>query len=237
MLFRRLSEASRDLAVAFDCDLHFDAFACYASAISNMPTYKLTYFNITGLAEPIRYMFHYAGIKFEDARLESQDWSKCKTDMPLGQVPVLEIDGKKYHQSKAIGRYVAKKCNLYSSDEIEALEIDATVDSLDDMRQAMSVYHHEKDPAVKEKMKKTTFEKLSFFLDKLEEQVKKNGGHFVRGKLTWPDVIYAAYVRRISEFTQKEITKDHPELKKLVDKVDAIPSIKAYLDKRPKTEF
>lgn len=58
------------------------------------------------------------------------------TDMPMGQVPILEIDGKKYHQSRAIARYVAKKCNLYGSNEIEALEIDGIVDSLDDMRQS-----------------------------------------------------------------------------------------------------
>lgn len=56
--------------------------------------------------------------------------------MPMGQVPVLEIDGKKYNQSKAISRYIAKKCNMYGSDDIEALEIDATVDSLNDMTQS-----------------------------------------------------------------------------------------------------
>lgn len=61
--------------------------------------------------------------------------STCITDTPMGQVPVLEIDGKKYSQSKAIGRYVAKLCNLYGSNEIDALEIDGTIDALDDMRQ------------------------------------------------------------------------------------------------------
>lgn len=55
--------------------------------------------------------------------------------MPMGQVPVLEIDGKSYHQSKAISRYIAKKGNLYGSNELEALEIDAVIDSIDDLRQ------------------------------------------------------------------------------------------------------
>lgn len=57
------------------------------------------------------------------------------TEMPMGQVPVLEVDGKKYNQSRAIGRYLAKKCKLYGSDEIEALEIDGAVDSIEDLRQ------------------------------------------------------------------------------------------------------
>lgn len=55
--------------------------------------------------------------------------------MPMGQVPVLEIDGKQYHQSRAIGRFIAKKGNLYGSDDFEAMEIDAVVDSIDDIRQ------------------------------------------------------------------------------------------------------
>lgn len=54
--------------------------------------------------------------------------------MPMGQVPILEIDGKIYNQSRAIGRYLAKKYNLYGSDEFEAMEIDAAVDSIDDFR-------------------------------------------------------------------------------------------------------
>jgi len=55
-------------------------------------------------------------------------------DMPMGQMPVLEIDGKQYHQSRAIGRFIAKKGNLYGSNDLEALEIDATIDSMDDVR-------------------------------------------------------------------------------------------------------
>lgn len=55
-------------------------------------------------------------------------------DMPMSQVPILEIDGKVYHQSKAISRYLAKKGNLYGSDELEALEIDAAVDDIEDLR-------------------------------------------------------------------------------------------------------
>ena len=41
----------------------------------------------------------------------------------------------------------------------------------------------EKDPVVKEKFKSIASEKLPLYLDKLETQVKKNGGYFVRGKV------------------------------------------------------
>lgn len=49
--------------------------------------------------------------------------------------------------------------------------------------------------------------------------------------------MYAAYTEMLSFFAAKDINKDHPELKKLVDKVHSIPNIKAYLEKRPKIMF
>ncbi|XP_028045980.2 glutathione S-transferase [Monomorium pharaonis] len=202
-----------------------------------MPTYKLIYFNVTGLGESIRYMLNHLGVKFEDVRLNFDDWPKYKPNMPMGQIPVLEIDGKQYHQSRAIGRYIAKKGNLYGSDELEAMEIDATVDSMDDIRQALSLYYWEQDPASKEKLKETAFKKLPFYLDKFENQVKKNGGHFVGGKLSWADFLWAGYCDYLSSIVAGDPNKDHPEMKKLMEKVRALPNVKAYLEKRPKTQL
>jgi len=54
--------------------------------------------------------------------------------MPMGQVPILEINGKVYHQSKAISRFIAKKNNLYGSDDIEMMEIDTMIDDIEDLR-------------------------------------------------------------------------------------------------------
>lgn len=54
--------------------------------------------------------------------------------MPFGQVPVLEVDGKKIHQSSAICRYLAKLHGLAGKDDWENLEIDATVDTIHDLR-------------------------------------------------------------------------------------------------------
>ncbi|KAL6268616.1 hypothetical protein P5V15_001748 [Pogonomyrmex californicus] len=208
----------------------------YYTNCKNMPTYKLTYFNVTGLGEPIRYLLSQCGIKFEDVRLTFEDWPKYKSNMPMGQVPVLEIDGKPYHQSKAISRFLAKKSNLYGSDEFEAMEIDAAVDSIDDLRQALSTYYWEQDTAFKAKLKETAFQKLPFYLDKFEAQVKKNGGYFVGGKLSWADLLWTAYTDYLNSIVN-DLNKDHPELKKLVEKVRALPNIKAYIEKRPKTQL
>lgn len=46
-----------------------------------MPTYKLWYFNITGLGEPIRYILSYNNVPFEDKRLSFEEWPKYKDRM------------------------------------------------------------------------------------------------------------------------------------------------------------
>lgn len=52
----------------------------------------------------------------------------------MGQMPVLEVDGKRAHQSLAITRYLAKQVGLNGADAWEDLEIDVAVDTINDFR-------------------------------------------------------------------------------------------------------
>lgn len=54
--------------------------------------------------------------------------------MPLGEMPVLEVDGKQFHQSMSICRYLAKKVGLAGKNEVEDYEIDSVVDTVSDFR-------------------------------------------------------------------------------------------------------
>lgn len=49
--------------------------------VSEMASYKLTYFNLTGVAEPIRYLLSYGNKQFEDIRIEFNDWPAKKNCM------------------------------------------------------------------------------------------------------------------------------------------------------------
>ncbi|XP_012264442.2 uncharacterized protein LOC105690872 [Athalia rosae] len=202
-----------------------------------MSSYKLTYFDFTGLGEPIRYMLSYAGIKFEDFRITLEEWPKHKHQMPMEQLPVLEIDGKEYHQSMPLGRFLAKKSNVYSTDDLEALQIDAAVSCINDLRQALANYFWSDEPERKEKLKAEAEKRLTFFLGKFESWLQSNGGHFVGNKVTWADINYVSLHDYFCAMLERDIVEGYPNLKKLVNEINSIPNIKAYLEKRPKTRF
>lgn len=54
----------------------------------------------------------------------------------MGQMPVLEVDGKKIHQSLSICRWLAKKVGLDGKNDFENFEIDSIADTVNDFRQS-----------------------------------------------------------------------------------------------------
>lgn len=98
-----------------------------------MSSIKLIYFPVRGRAEPIRYILAQSGGKYEDVRIARENWPQMKPSKlaiiiisfvlsrwiyffflatPMGQVPVLEVDGQQICQSMAIARYLAKKFGI-----------------------------------------------------------------------------------------------------------------------------
>ncbi|XP_029035566.2 glutathione S-transferase-like [Osmia bicornis bicornis] len=206
-----------------------------------MTSYKLVYFNVMGLGEPIRFLLSYGGVKFQDVRLDfgSQEWTNLKPTTPFGQLPTLEIDGKVYSQTLPVCRYLAKQFNLLGKTDLDALQIDAVANALHDFRRlTVSQYYREADPVLKAKRKVEVMTKvIPFYLNKLEELVKNNGGYFYGGQLSYADLFFAAISDSLSIAYEADITKDTPNLKSLRQKVLELPGIKEWIQTRPKTEI
>ncbi|NP_001165918.1 glutathione S-transferase S2 [Nasonia vitripennis] len=203
-----------------------------------MPSYKVTYFNIKGLAEPIRFLLNHGGVDFVDERMNEEDWKRIKPTTPFGQVPILEVDGKKINQSTAICRYLAKQFGLTGKDDWENLEIDAAVDTINDMRVKITSPHYEKVAEAKAQKIEQAKQVVPFILERLEEQVKRNGGYFVGGKLTWADLYFVSLLDMFNfRSGEVDILKNKPHLKALEQKVLQLPNIKAWVEKRPKSDF
>ncbi|XP_041379210.1 glutathione S-transferase 4-like [Gigantopelta aegis] len=74
-----------------------------------MASYKLYYFPSKGLAEPIRLLFAYKGIQYEDIRFLEINGLKPKPNMPFGLCQFLRKMVKKLGGSVVILRYLAEK--------------------------------------------------------------------------------------------------------------------------------
>lgn len=52
----------------------------------------------------------------------------------MGQMPVLDVDGQRVHQSVSVARYLAKRVGLAGDNDWESLLIDTVVDTVNDLR-------------------------------------------------------------------------------------------------------
>ncbi|GMF34169.1 unnamed protein product [Phytophthora lilii] len=64
------------------------------------PQLKLIYFHLPVRAELSRLVLTYAKIPFDDVRLTFPEWGQLKPNTPLGEMPLLEVDGTTYCQKK-----------------------------------------------------------------------------------------------------------------------------------------
>lgn len=140
-----------------------------------MPTCKLTYWNATVLAESLRMLLHYGGQEFEDNRITREQWATLKPTSPMGQVPILEIDGKTLYQSMAIARFLGRRYGLAGNDEWENVEIDMIADTLADIRNSIAAWFYVQNEEVKaELQKKFKTETFRYTLDvsmKLQKRI------------------------------------------------------------------
>merc|ERR1712137_216846 len=132
----------------------------------------LTYFGVPGRAEPIRLAFFIGGIEFEDTRITYPEFGGLKQSgvLPNGQVPVLDLDGKRYFQSIALLRYAGKRAGLYPDDPLLALQVDQAVDTLQDLTNALAASMSEKDEkkiAMRKKLAEETIPKAYTVLESL----------------------------------------------------------------------
>uniref|UniRef100_A0A1B6LRQ1 glutathione transferase n=1 Tax=Graphocephala atropunctata TaxID=36148 RepID=A0A1B6LRQ1_9HEMI len=199
---------------------------------------KLTYFPIAGLGEPIRYMLAYLGKEYEDHRVGGKEWLAIKPTMPWGKMPLLEMNGQKVTQSVAICRYLGKEAGLGGKDNWENLRIDEIVDVIMELLIEFGKYHYEMDEKKKESLKGPLFNKTSpFYMKKIDELVKENNGYLANKKMSWADLYFTAVSNSLSLFNGSEITEGYPNVKRLQDKINSLPQIKAWRAKRPADDF
>ncbi|KAK6973739.1 glutathione S-transferase 7, partial [Biomphalaria glabrata] len=201
--------------------------------MADAKSFKVFYFDIDGRAEVLRLILTYAGKEFEDVRLSMDKWLELKPTTPFGQVPVLEIDGKKKAQSIALAAFLAREFKLYGKDNWDALTIDTVAQLAEDLIQSYFRFLRESDPVKKEAiLTEVKTEVGPKFLGFFESLLKENGtGFFVGNDITLADIIIYDIATGFLKVTFEAID-NFPLVKKLVDTVGDNERIKKYVSDR-----
>lgn len=77
---------------------------------------------------------------------------------------------------------------------------------------------------------------VPFYLEKLNALA--TSGYLANGKLSWADLYFFAYIELVESFLKETSLNDkYANLAKVRDNVLALPKVKAWVDKRPKSEY
>ncbi|CAJ0581270.1 unnamed protein product, partial [Mesorhabditis spiculigera] len=206
-----------------------------------MVHYKLTYFPMRGIGEIVRQLFELAHVEYEDCRIEREVWPELKHTAPFGQLPMLEVDGQKLPQSKAIMRYVAQKYGFAGADDWESAQIDSWADQYVDFLVELRPWFYikfaggEGDEAAV--YRDTVEAKRDVLFPLFVRQLKENGSGFLVGKtITWVDLLLSTHLETFTSLKPDYIEK-YPELQEFLKRVHAIPEIAAWIERRPKTDL
>lgn len=137
-------------------------------------------------AEVARLALFIADIKFDDFRINSEEFSyliengklKDGTLIPFHQLPVLVINGQSIAQTGGIARICGKLSGMYPEDMIEAGKVDQIIDTVTDINELLNPSMRENDPIKKGAMRaELTNHDLPKYFGYLEDILNANNSH------------------------------------------------------------
>jgi glutathione S-transferase len=200
------------------------------------PTHELIYFDMNGRGEPVRILFHSAGIQFTDTRIKWADWGPIQPTTPLGALPILKVDGTAHVQSVALMRYAAKLAGFYPTENpLEALVVDEVLDSCNEL--LYKIPFCEDKEALKKLRTEYQEKTLTQYASFLERLVAKNketfGSSLVVGKtVTVADIFVNGVIEAFSsgsfDYLDTDFFKTYPGLLAVAKAVDENEKVEAY---------
>ncbi len=181
-----------------------------------MPNITLTYFDAPGRAEPVRLALRLGGVPFTDTRVDFPTFAKLKAEgaLPLGFVPMLEVDGLKLSQTGAMLRYAARigDASLYPSDPLSAFLVDSVIDAFNDtLSSALTPSFREPDMAKKLAMRaEFAAGPMARVFEYAEALLSRSGGPFLLGaSLSIADLVVGCQLAAIASGRLDGLTAEH----------------------------
>ncbi|XP_073691339.1 glutathione S-transferase 3-like [Garra rufa] len=190
----------------------------------------LHYFNGRGKMEPVRWLLAAAGVEFEEVFLTKREqYEKLLNDGALmfQQVPLVEIDGMKLVQTKAILNYIAGKYNLYGKDLKERALIDMYSEGAIDVMDMILVLPFT-PPENKQTLLGNVEEKAKDRFLPVYEKGLKNSQFLVGNQLSRADIHLLEVILMLQEL-YPTILATFPKLQAFQEKMKALPTISKFL--------
>lgn len=213
-----------------------------ANQVSMSSAITLHYFDIYGRGEIIKMILHHHGTSFTDHKVAQDKWPELQRSglSEFGALPMLEIDGHKLVESRAIARYLCRKFGYYPSNLADSYWVESISDLKEGLLGDGLTLMFKKDF---EGLRKFYSEDMPYYLQKIEARlVRNNGGNgwFVGDKITLAD--FEVFALIWDYFLRNEVKANHealltqkaPKLKAWALRfANSNPKFKAYLDSRP----
>jgi len=237
----------------------------FALAVSSPPSpttkLQLKYFDIKGAAETCRVLLALGGEDYTDTRYQMdpttfqspqflEDKSSGKLSINLNRAPVLITpSGRTIGQSKAIERYIARKCGLMGRTSEEEAIIDCIAEHCRDvkdaaMRKRFSKFVKDKTDEEKAQDRTQWFnEDMPLLLSKIEQSVTEistRPGYTLGDEPTYADVTIWALLRDCSDTDLDDTTMAAAKCKSLnaiADQIASHPGVAKWLNDRPKSTW
>ncbi|XP_074652884.1 glutathione S-transferase Mu 3-like [Tubulanus polymorphus] len=198
----------------------------------------LCYWDIRGLAQPIRFLLAYCGIEFTDKKLECGEapdynkdcWFNVKYSLGL-DFPNLPyyIDGDvKITQSNAILRYIGRKHDLCGTTEKEKIKVDIMENQAMDFRNGfVRLCYAPKGPF--EECKKTYLENDLVPHLKGFDKFLGDSSWFAGEKISVVDFPMYELLHEHRLMYGSKLLDNYANLAKFLDRFEALPQIKEYM--------
>ncbi|XP_056629359.1 glutathione S-transferase Mu 3-like [Triplophysa dalaica] len=196
-------------------------------------TMKLAYWDIRGLAQPIRLLLEYTGSKYEEKlyscgegpNYDKSCWidEKNKIGMDFPNLPYLVDGDKKIVQSNAIMRYIARKHNLCGETEEEKVRVDILENQAMDFRNdfvQLCYGDFDKNKTCYAKALPGKLKQMSDFLGRRD--------WFAGDKITFVDFVMYELLDQHRMFDQ-ETLDDFKNLRRFLDRFESLEKIVSYM--------
>jgi glutathione S-transferase len=220
-----------------------------------MTKIKLTYFDIEGVAEPIRLALALAGQEYEDDRVSFPNWEALKPTTPYGALPLMTVDdGPVQTESGAMLRWVGATLSetLYPGEKL--YDIEQAMGVIGDLQKSWSpklylgmrpeMYGYpagfnktdEGKELLKTMREKFVTDELPIYLDRIQCLLEKaDGGWLVAGsEPTIADCLAVStlrsYTRGFVDYVDSKCLETHPKVVDYVKRFCQLEPIQGRYD-------